>query len=156
MDNQKTFDWNDVIENESSFVLFPEGIYRFKVTGFDRERYQGSEKIPPCNKASLELTVYDEVGRSTVIRDGLFLIERMEWKLSAFFIALGLKKHGEKCPMKWNEILGREGMCKIIVDRYTRNGKEYENNKIDSYLDPAQYPLAQPKPATPSWKGGTF
>ena len=35
----RELDWNDEIEQESSFVLLPEGNYRFKVEKFDRARH---------------------------------------------------------------------------------------------------------------------
>lgn len=157
MDNQKTFRWDDEISNESSFVLFPAGNYKFTVEGFEREYFGGSAKIPPCNRANLTLTVEDELGRTTTINDGLFLIEKMEWKLCAFFLSLGLRKHGEKVKMAWDKIIGRSGMCRIYVDEYEKNGKKYQNNKIDAYLDPAEYPMPA-APGTPStaWKGGAY
>ena len=155
MDNQKTLRWDDEISNESSFV-FPAGNYKFTVEGFEREYFSGSAKIPPCNKAKLTLTVEDELGRTTSINDGLFLIEKMEWKLCAFFLAIGLRKHGEKGRMAWDKVLGRSGMCRLYVDEYEKNGKKYQNNKVDAYLDPEQFPIPAEKPAATGWKAGTF
>lgn len=154
--NNATFGWDDEIENESSFVLFPAGNYKFTVTGFEREYYPGGEKIPACNKANVTLTVEDEFGRKCDINDGLFLIQRMEWKLCQFFVALGLRKHGERSKMPWDKILGKSGMCRLIVNDYeTKDGKKRQNNKIDAYLDPEDFPLPAPKTAVNNgWKGG--
>lgn len=156
-DNNKAFAWDDTIENESKFVLFPAGIYKFKVTGFEREYHSGSEKVQPCNKAALTITVEDEYGRTTDIRDGIFLISRFEWKLCQFFTAIGLRKHGEKLKMDWSRVLGAEGICRVIVDEYTgSDDKQHQNNKIDAYLDPEQYPMPTTAKTAPSWKGGKF
>ena len=160
MDEQKTYGWDDEIQNEASFLVLEPGIYRFKITGFTRERYSGGEKIPPCNRANLEMTVYDKEGRSTTIKESLFLIERMEWKLSQFFLGLGLKKHGEKVKMQFDKILGREGMCHVIKQTYVskNDGQERETNRIDEYLDPEKYPLpTTTSAANPnSWQGGKW
>lgn len=155
MDNQKTFNWDDEISNESSFVIFPAGNYKFTVEGFEREYYGGGPKIPPCNKANLTLKIEDELGRHVTINDGLFLCEVMEWKLCSFFTAIGLRKHGEKVRMAWDKIIGRSGMCKIFIDEYEKNGKKYQNNKVDSYLDPEQFPITEKAPAS-GWKAGQF
>lgn len=159
MDDQKVFSWDDEVENESSFLILEPGIYRFKVSGFERSRYEGGDKIPACPCADVELTVYDEFGRSTTIRERFFLVERMEWKISQFFIGVGLKKHGEKVPLSaFNKIIGREGMCKVIVDTYKskKDGKEYENNKIDAYLDPEKNPVPSTAPGQAAWQSGKW
>ena len=44
---ERELDWDDEIERESDFVLLPEGDYDFTVTGFERARHEGSEKLPP-------------------------------------------------------------------------------------------------------------
>ena len=51
----RMFDWNDVIENDSSFTLLPEGRYPFTVVSFERAEHAGSDKIPPCKKAVLTI-----------------------------------------------------------------------------------------------------
>ena len=58
---ERSFDWNDTIENDSSFVLLPAGDYDFTVTKFERARHQPgpNSKLPPCNKAVLTLEVTD-------------------------------------------------------------------------------------------------
>lgn len=159
MEEQKKFGWDDEIENEGGqFTLFEPGIYKFTVTKFERERYQGGEKIPACNCADLELEITDESGHTTTVLERLFLIEKMEWKLCQFFTALGLRKKGERFRMQFDKILGRSGMAKVIVNRYKdkKTGEDRENNKIDTYLDPEDYPLPAQKSAQNSWKNGTW
>ena len=49
--------WDDTIENDGQeFVVLPEGDYTFTVTNFERGRFPGSTKIPPCNKATLTIS----------------------------------------------------------------------------------------------------
>ena len=56
--------WEDVIEKDSQFELLDPGDYSFKVESFERGRFDGSEKIPPCNMAIVHLNVFDDKGHS--------------------------------------------------------------------------------------------
>ena len=56
-------DWGDTIENDGQeFVVLPEGDYTFTVTNFERGRFPGSAKIPPCNKATLTIQIDNDKG----------------------------------------------------------------------------------------------
>ena len=91
---ERELDWDDEIARESDFVLLDEGDYDFTVTGFERARHEGSEKLPPCKKAIVTLTIDAPEGKAA-IKHNLFLHERCEGLLSQFFIGIGQKKHGE-------------------------------------------------------------
>ena len=83
--NNGCFDWDDEIQNDGQeFITLPEGDYVFEVVDFERGRYPGSAKIPPCNKASLTLQVKTEDGIAR-IRTDLILYRSLEWKISSFF-----------------------------------------------------------------------
>lgn len=112
--------WDDEISNDSgSFVLLEEGDYEFTVTAFERARFPGSTKIPPCNKAVLTLAVESEQGTANVKYD-LILYSTLEWKLSEFFRAIGQKKHGEPLRPRWNEVVGSRGRAHFRPRTYTR------------------------------------
>ena len=54
----RELNWDDAIENDGpEFILLPEGDYDFVVDHFDRERHNGSEKLPPCWKAVVYLKI---------------------------------------------------------------------------------------------------
>lgn len=58
--------WDDVIENDGQeFIVLPEGDYTFTVSNFERGRFPGSAKIPPCNKATLTLNIDNDQGVAT-------------------------------------------------------------------------------------------
>ena len=64
-------DWNDAIENDGQeFVTLEEGDYNFTVTGFERGRFPGSLKIPPCNKAAITIAV-DNGGKTVNVKVSL-------------------------------------------------------------------------------------
>lgn len=107
MDNFMEYGWEDEIVNEDGdSVLLPEGDYDFTVSKFERTRYDGSAKMPPCNMAKVTFTIWGAED-SVEITENFFLCNKFEWKLSALFLALGLKKHGEPLKMNWNAITGK-------------------------------------------------
>lgn len=124
-------DWNAEIEKENDFVLLPAGEYDFTVASFERARYEGGEKMGPCNEAKLRLEVKTERGTASIMHN-LFLNKKCEGLLCAFFRAIGQKKHGEKLKMDWGKVIGTTGRAKFGVREY--NGKEF--NEVKSFIYP--------------------
>ena len=134
-ENKDIFDWEDEIVDEGKdFVILPEGDYEFTVSKFERARYDGSDKIPPCNNAKITLKITGTEGDEIEITENLFLCKKFEWKLSSFFLSIGQKKHGEPLRMNWNNVVGAKGRCHVYVDKYTKkDGSQGESNKIKKY-----------------------
>ena len=149
-DNERELSWDDEIEKESGeFSILPEGDYDFTVKSFQRGRHNGSEKLPPCNKAELTITIWGQ-NESIDIKHNLFLHSKVEGMLSAFFTAIGQKKPGEKLKMNWNTVVGAKGKCHVYVDKYmNKNGTEYTSNKIKKFYTPdADIQTISPQPKT--------
>ena len=138
MENEKNMflDWDDAIESDGQeFVILEEGDYNFTVTDFERGRFPGGTKIPPCNKAALTLQVKTPDGVA-ICRTDLLLYKTMEWKLSAFFRCIGQKKHGERLVMDWNRVIGSRGRAHFKPRAYTdRDGNERQANDLDRFYD---------------------
>lgn len=73
--------------NGPEYVVLPDGDYNFKVTGFERGRYEGGEKIPACNMAIITLEIENNKG-ICFIQNRLFLHSRCEGLLCAFFTCI--------------------------------------------------------------------
>ena len=130
-------DWGDSIENDGQqFVILPEGDYVFKVTGFERGRYPGSQKIPPCNKANLTLQVKTDDGIAIAHTD-IILYRSLEWKISSFFRCIGQKKHGERLQMDWSKVQGSRGRAHFEPATFVgkNDGKEHQKNEVERFLD---------------------
>lgn len=141
MNQGRELGWDDEIQQESSFMLLPEGDYRFTVEKFDRARHSGSEKIPPCNKAIVSFRVFDGKGNSVLITENLFLHTSMEWKLSEFFASIGMKQKGEKARMNWNEVYGKSGVCHVKIRSYKKkDGSDGRANQIDKLYPTYDHP----------------
>jgi len=120
--HNEAMNWDDPIEEISA--LKP-GTYSFKVIGFDRAEFEGSDKIPPCPMAVLKLEINGQY-----IKCNLHLTRRLQWKIMNFFESIGLRRGRNPYTPEWNKILGREGRCKLSV--YMNNGQEY--NRVDDFL----------------------
>lgn len=138
MSNQeeRELGWNDTIENDGGeFTLLPEGEYPFLITGFERARHAGSDKLPPCNKAVVSVKVDGGKLGEITIRNNLFLHTKTEGLLCQFFKSIGQRQHGEKLTMDWNKVAGSKGRCKVkVVPGWKDPSKKY--NEVDRFLDP--------------------
>ena len=138
-------DWDSEIENEGSeFIVAEPGDYDFVVTAFERGRFQGSAKMPPCNQA--KLTIRLEIPGSDGICDikhNLFLHTKSEWKLCEFFTSIGQRQSGQRVAMNWNAVIGSRGRCKVSKRSFESNkepGKTLWANDIDKFYPPQQTP----------------
>jgi hypothetical protein len=110
--------WDDEIEKDGGdFVLLPDGDYNFEVIDFERGRHSGSEKLPPCNKATLHIRIGAPEGTITIMHN-LFLHSKTEGMLSSFFASIGQKKKGEKAKMNWSAVTGSTGRLKLGSKTY--------------------------------------
>lgn len=148
MADEREFGWEDQIENDGAdFEVLPEGDYDFEVVGFERGRHPGSDKLPPCNKATLNIKIKGAAGQTT-IKHNLFLHTKTEGLLCAFFVGIGQRKHGEKLTMNWNTVVGSTGRCKIGVRKWKKEtGEESTFNEIRKFYEPE---------AKPTFKAGAF
>lgn len=137
---ERELGWDDEIEKEGGgFILLPAGDYNFTVEKFERGRFQGSEKMPPCNQAKLTLTIHSpEHGDATVFHN-LMLHTKTEGFLSNFFTGIGQKKPGEKLRMNWNTVTGAKGRCKVVQNHYKSKGEDRVNNQIDTFYPYEDY-----------------
>ncbi len=129
--------WDDVIENDSpEFVILPDGDYDFEVIDFERGRHNGSEKLPPCNKAIVHIRIEGKEGIS-IIKHQLFLHTITEGMLCAFFTGIGQRQKGERLKMNWSRVVGSKGRCKIGTRKWTNDeGKEMVFNEVKKFYEP--------------------
>jgi hypothetical protein len=152
-------DWDSEIENEGSeFIVAEPGDYDFTVTNFERGRFQGSAKMPPCNQA--KLTIRLDLSEGTCeIKHNLFLHSKTEWKLCEFFTAIGQRQSGQRVAMNWNAVIGSKGRCKVSKRSFeSRDGKTLWANDIDKFYAPSNtdnQPKSTPA-ATTGYTPGKF
>ena len=147
MNEDRELQWDDTITNDGQdYITLPEGDYAFTVESFERGRHNGSEKLPPCNKAVVKLRIDTPEGPA-FINHQLFLHTQTEGLLSAFFSSLGLKKKGEPLRMNWNAVPGSTGRAHITLDP-DQNDPEKKYNHVKRF-----YPKDG---GAQAWKAGNF
>lgn len=130
--------WNDSIEKDNDFHIVAEGDYDFEVIGFERGRHNGSDKLPPCNKAIISLRLSSPEDE-TILTHNLFLHTKTEGMLCAFFTAIGQRKKGERIVMDWNRVIGARGRCKVGVRSWTgQDGLARVSNEIKRFYEPTE------------------
>lgn len=134
---EREFGWDDTIQEDAKeFIKLQPGDYVFTVTDFERARHtpnpQKPGKLPACNKAVISLEIETDEG-ITSLKHNLFLHSSTEGMLSAFFGAIGQKKHGEPLKMNWNTVVGATGVCS--VKNRTYNDNVYNEVKSMIYAD---------------------
>lgn len=145
MEDRKELMFGGEIREENQFREIQDGEYTFRVERIERARHNGSEKVPPCDKMIVYIAIMLDDGSEGHLSEQFLLWSTMEWKLSAFFICIGMKKKGE--PMaacNWmTEIPGRTGRCRIRrVASRTDASRTFAH--IDAFLEPQ----------TVSWESG--
>ena len=132
--------WDDTIDaNADEFTLLEPGEYDFQVLGFERARFPGSAKLPPCPQAKVKLLI-----NGVKMEHNLFLHSKCEGLICAFFKAIGARKSGERLKMEWNKIAGATGRCQVGIRKWTgKDGTEKESNDISKFL-PADEAIQTP------------
>lgn len=162
---ERELGWDDEIEKDGGeFVVLPPGDYNFTVTKFERGRFTGSDKMPACNQAKLELTVHSPEYGDVIVFHNLFLHTKTEGLLSNFFAGIGQKRKGEKLRMNWNAVVGARGRLKLEINTFRgRDGQERTNNQVKSFYAADDAPAGQqqashqaPFPGAGASQGGGF
>lgn len=138
-DEVKVYDWDDEISDDGngSFVTLEEGSYDFEVTKFERGHYTPSanSKTPACNQANITIKISTKDGDAYIV-DKFPLASTMEWKASAFFRSIGLKKHGEPLKMRWTETIGCKG--RVYITKTKGEKQDVFFNNVKNYIDPVK------------------
>jgi hypothetical protein len=132
---ERELGWDDEIQRDGGeFVVLPAGDYNFTVTKFERGRFAGSEKMPACNQAKLELKVHSQEHGDVTITHTLLLHTKTEGFLSNFFAGIGQKKKGEPLRMNWNTVVGARGRLKLATRKFRGNdGQERDSNEVKTF-----------------------
>jgi len=135
-----SMDFDATIQNDGGdFRTLPEGIYPFTVKSFEKGRHNGTKKFAPGNLVKLTLRAGVAPDASDVTST-LYLDTEAEWKLCQFFLAIGMRKHGEALKMDWDATVGKTGLVELEHYSYVDNGDEKTINSVVRYLDPEEAP----------------
>lgn len=128
----KEIGWDETVEKGTDFVLLPEGDYDFTVESFERSRFDGSDKVPPCNRAQLKLRIESAEG-SSIVNESLLLYDKMQWKLAEFFLSIGAEEVEGKVRMNWQMVPQATGRATINY-RTDKNDPTKKYNQVKKFL----------------------
>lgn len=128
------FDWDDEIQEDSSFRVLEPGDYPFKVLSVEKGRHiqKDGGTAPTCNKAIVTFEVGNP-GKTIQRSENFLMYGKMEWKLSEIHAAVGLKGKDEKVKMRWAEMPGKTGMCHVVQVPGEGKNKDKKYNNIDKF-----------------------
>ena len=135
-DKGVALDWDSEIENveDTEFKIVPKGTYQFTVEKLEKEFYAGSEKMAPCPRAVLRLSVTDDSGSWIGnVFERIFLNTKSAFKIAQFYRCIGLPVSDDgKFKPAWDSVEDKSGVAEIGIREY--NGKEY--NEVVKFLKP--------------------
>ena len=115
--NNEFLNWGEgFTAQENEFVLLDEGVYNFTVTKMEKKVYDGnSTKIPNgCPYAELTIQVESQKGTAN-IRERLYLMKSMLWKLTQFFAGIGQPVvTGQPLPLTGPRLLVPQVRLKLL------------------------------------------
>lgn len=142
------FGWDDSVETKDggNFTLLEPGEYAYRVARFERQRFDGSEKMSACPMAVLTLALGNASGARSDEQVRLYLNKRQMWKITQFFKSCGLidasLPEGTMVTLPWNRVVGATGRC-MVKNRKWRgsDGVERDGNEVESFVvpEPARY-----------------
>lgn len=140
--------WDDEFEAQEGNTLLPEGDYWFEITKLDKARHNGSDKVPPCNKAIVTFCIHAPQGDITLTEN--YLLIDLDWarrKMTEFFSAIGFaEKGGQRVRMHWApDLIGKRGICHIAPRKYkTQEGEERQTNDLKKLYPTWNQPNVEP------------
>jgi len=139
--NNEVIGWGDSFTaEESEFTLISPGNYPFTVKEMERKIYDGNGKIPngtPYAEVKCEVTGPEG---TTTISERLYLLKRMQWKLTQFFQSIGQGVViGQPFQPNWSTVVGSTGVAEITVREFNGNdGEKKKSNNIKNFLKPGE------------------
>ncbi|WP_270630946.1 hypothetical protein [Limosilactobacillus mucosae] len=138
--NNEFLNWGEgFTAQEDEYVLLDEGVYNFTISKMEKKVYDGNSSKIPNGCPYAELTIQVESSKGTAnIRERLYLMKSMQWKLTQFFAGIGQPVvTGQVFNPNWETVVGSKGRAEITQHHYTnQNGDDRTNNQVARYLKP--------------------
>lgn len=125
---------------DQEYVLLTPGEYEFTVDSVEYGDYNGSSKIPPCGKVTVNIHVDTDKGRA-FLNNNFYVCKECSGLIAAFFKSVGELKDGQRTfKPDWDNLPGKSGLVEVTNREY--NGNQYNN--VKRFLAPKKQ---QQKPA---------
>lgn len=126
---------------EQEYVLLEPGEYKFTVDSIDYGDFNGSAKLPPCGKVTVNIHVDTDNGKA-FLNNNFYVCKEAAGLIAAFYKCIGVLKEGQKTfTPDWEATKGKTGIVKTSQREY--NGNMY--NQVDKFIAPKKETKKQDK-----------
>lgn len=116
---------SEIVDQGNSLDLLEDGIHEFTVKSYERQFHDKTDKFGPCRMALITLEVATDSG-PVEIKDRLYLVSSMQWRLVSFFKCVIHEDLGKQFKMPWDRITGASGIAEFGRRKYSgKDGKEH-------------------------------
>lgn len=134
------FNINNLVLDDNSFEVLPDGDYRFRVA-FHEIGFAQSEKLPPNTQqvaCYLEIPFRQDGEIKTVkVRNNLNVYQKALFAIRQFADCIGLTPEKGKAKIDLESMDGKTGVCSITT-RESKAGNEYNN--VGVFYPPSKVP----------------
>ncbi len=130
-------------EQDQMRNLLPKGEYPFCVKAITEKKTKNGAH----DMLEVELGVLSDEGREITLKDWIVLMDEMGWKLRHFAATCGILDRYDDEILEARDFLGKNGVVKIVIGDYEKDGEVRKTNRVGDYVKPLQGNPAQ-KPVT--------
>ena len=125
-------------EEDQMRNLLEKGEYPFYVKSIIEKKTKSGQ----YDMLELELGIIDKNGHELRIKDWVVLMDEMAWKFRHLSATCGLLDLYEQEAIESNDFVGKQGMVKINISEYEKEGESRKVNRVADYL---AKPVIQPQ-----------
>lgn len=148
---------NNLVLDDNTFDVLPDGDYHFSVESHELDYYSGSStRIPPNTQQVIcHLTIpYEKDGdvKTTTIRNTLNIYRKALFAVRQFVECIGMVPEKGQLAVDLDKIDGLEGVCSISTGT---SAKGNEFNNVGIFYPPSKVPAVTANDeAWKKWKAG--
>jgi hypothetical protein len=137
------YDLHNLVLNDNTYKVIPDGSYRFRVLSTEEGYYTGnSDKIPNGTQqviATLEIPFTNEEGNpdTAVVKNTFNIYAKVLFSLRNFAEAIRMCEEKGKFMFNIDDCKGRSGVCEIET-RTGNNGNSF--NSVKGFYPPSKAP----------------
>lgn len=128
--------YNRITEEQDQMRnVLDKGEYPFHIKSVaEKPTKKGTNKM-----LEVELGILDLNGREMTVKDWIILdMDDMAWKLRHFAATLGLLDRYEDDLLEIRDLLGKNGVARLSIAEYERDGEIRKINRVTDYVKPGQ------------------
>lgn len=121
-------------EQDAMRNVLDKGEYAFQVKSIAEKPTKSGNN----HQLEVEISIVAN-GRENTLRDWVLTDhEEMGWKLRHFAATCGLIQRYDNKTLEARDFLGKNGICKLAVKEYEKDGEKMKGNSVVDYIKPRE------------------